>query len=200
MCYNPCKTLACWRVPDPALNCHGAGGLAGYTAGNNRVASRPEWNREREMPTRFERAVAGLSTTLSRIFPRDAGDYMSRGLDRHLRGNLEGAIADYGRALERYADHDSQAIAYLTRGNARRDQGDLQGAIDDFSQAIASHPGNAGAYLNRGLAYIEAGERDKALVDLLMVPELSPNPSWRQQALHHVKALQAEEAQAALRG
>lgn len=149
---------------------------------------------EREMSSRFERAVAGLNTTLSRIWPRDGGDYMSRGLDRHLRGDLDGAIADYGRALACYSDHDSRAIAYLTRGNARKDQGDLRGAIDDYGRAIASHPGHAGAYLSRGLAYLEAGERDKAIADLLMVPELSPNPSWRQQALHHIKALQAEEA------
>lgn len=143
------------------------------------------------MSSKFERAVAALNTTLSRVFPRDGDDYMARGLDRHLRGDLEGAIADYGHALEHYADHHSQAIAYLTRGNVRRDQGDLQGAIDDYSQAIAIHPGSASAYLSRGLAYIEAGEHDKALVDLLMVPELSPDPTWRQQALHHVKALQA---------
>jgi tetratricopeptide (TPR) repeat protein len=146
------------------------------------------------MTTKVERAFAALQTTLSRVFPRDADDYMSRGLDRHLRGDLEGAIADYGRALELYGDdEDSQAVAYLTRGNARQDQGDLEGAINDYNQAIASHPGNAGAYLSRGLAYIETGERDKALADLLMVPELSPDPSWRQQALHHVKAIQAEE-------
>jgi tetratricopeptide (TPR) repeat protein len=156
-------------------------------------ASQRQWSREGEMPSRFERAIARLSTTLSRFFPRDGDDYMSRGLDRHLRGNLAGAIADYGRALEHYADHDSQVIAYVTRGNARRDKGDLQGAIDDYSQAIATHPGSAGAYLSRGLAYMEAGEQDKALADLLMVPELSPDPSWRQQALHHVKTLQAEE-------
>jgi tetratricopeptide (TPR) repeat protein len=146
------------------------------------------------MPNRFERTVAGLSTTLSRIFPRDGDDYMSRGLDRHLRGDLAGAVADYGRALELYPDDDSQAIAYLTRGNARKDQGDLQGAIADYSQAIASHPGHADAYLSRGLAYMEAGEREKAIADLLMVPELSPNPSWRQQALAHVKTLQAQKA------
>jgi tetratricopeptide (TPR) repeat protein len=146
------------------------------------------------MTSRLERAVAALQAALGRAFPRDADDYLSRGLDRHLRGDLEGAIADYGRALARYGDdEDSQAMAYLTRGNARQDQGDLEGAIADYDQAIASHPGNAGAYLSRGLAYIEIGERDKALADLLMVPELSPDPSWRQQALHHVKALQAEE-------
>jgi tetratricopeptide (TPR) repeat protein len=145
------------------------------------------------MPIRIERLIAAANTTLSRILPRNADDFMSRGLDRHLRGDLEGAIADYGRALEEYgADEDNQAIALLSRGNARRDRGDLQGAIDDYNQAIASHPGNAGAYLSRGLAYMESGERDKAIADLLMVPELSPDPSWRQQALHHVNALQAE--------
>lgn len=145
------------------------------------------------MSTGVRRAVAALNTTLHRIFPRDAGDYMSRGLDRHLQGDLERAVADYSRALALFADDDSQALAYLTRGNARQNQGDLEGAIDDYSQVIASHPGNAGAYLSRGLAYIETGERDKAIDDLLMVPELSPDPGWRQQALDQVKALQAGE-------
>lgn len=63
------------------------------------------------------------------IRPREAGDYLSRGLDRHLRGDLAGAIADYGQAIAR---HPSYAAAYLSRGLAYRDLGDAERARADF--------------------------------------------------------------------
>jgi tetratricopeptide (TPR) repeat protein len=126
------------------------------------------------------------------VRPHEAGDYLSRGLDRHLRGDLAGAIADYDRAIDRYPDSVSQAVVYLSRGKARQDQGDLAGAIADYDRAIARHPSYAAAYLSRGLAYRQAGDLERARADYRLVPELTSDPSWRQQAEEQLRAL-AEE-------
>jgi tetratricopeptide (TPR) repeat protein len=141
---------------------------------------------------RFRRFRARLRALVRTVRPREAGDYLSRGLDRHLRGDLAGAIADYDRAIARYPDSVSQAVAYLTRGNARQDQGDLAGAIADYDRAIARHPGHAAAYLSRGLAYRQAGDPQRARADFLLVPELTSDPRWRQQAEEQLRALAGE--------
>jgi tetratricopeptide (TPR) repeat protein len=139
---------------------------------------------------RVRRFFAGLNSLTRTVMPRDAGDYLSRGLDRHLRGDLEGAIEDYDQAIAHSDDDDSRAIAYLTRGNARRDQGDLAGAIADYGQAIARQPGNAGAYLSRAQAYRSLGETEQAIADLKIVRELTVNPGWRNEAQEQLRVLQ----------
>jgi tetratricopeptide (TPR) repeat protein len=145
---------------------------------------------------RFRRFRARLRALARIVRPREADDYLSRGLDRHLRGDLTGAMADYDRAIARYSDSVSQAVAYLTRGKARQDQGDLTGAIADYDRAIARHPGYAAAYLRRGLAYREAGDLERARADFHLVPELTSDPRWRQQAQEQLRALADEGAPA----
>ncbi|MEJ2737693.1 MAG: tetratricopeptide repeat protein [Anaerolineae bacterium] len=141
---------------------------------------------------RFRRVHARLKALARTARPREAGDYLSRGLDRHLRGDLTGAIADYDQAIARYPDHVSQAVAYLTRGNARRDQGDLAGAIADYDRAIARHPSYAAAYLSRGLAHRQAGDLERARADFRLVPELTSDPRWREQAEEQLRAVTGE--------
>jgi tetratricopeptide (TPR) repeat protein len=141
------------------------------------------------MGERIRRFFAGLNSLARTAVPRDAGDYLSRGLDRHLRGDLAGAIDDYDQAVARSADDESRAVAYLTRGNARRDKGDLAGAIADYGQAIARQPGNAGAYLSRAQAYRALGETEQAIADLQIVRELTVNPGWRSEAQEQLRVL-----------
>jgi tetratricopeptide (TPR) repeat protein len=129
------------------------------------------------------------------IMPREAGDYLARGLDRHLRGDLAGAIADYDQAITRSSDSEDKAIAHLTRGNARKDQGDLVGAIDDYDQALAYHPSYAGTYLSRGQAHRELGDRDRAITDFRMVRELTTHPRWCQEAEEQLRELLGQLAE-----
>jgi tetratricopeptide (TPR) repeat protein len=128
-----------------------------------------------------------------RVWPREAEDFLARGLDRHLKGDLAGAIADYDRAIAGYPDRQSRAMAYLMRGNVRRDQGDLAGAIADYDRSIAGHPGQAGAHLNRAVAYEEVGDRERAVADYRIVGELSADPGWRRQAAEGLGRVQMEE-------
>jgi tetratricopeptide (TPR) repeat protein len=139
---------------------------------------------------RLGRWRAKVAAWARRVRPREAGDYLARGLDRHLRGDLAGAIADYDRAIAGYPDRQSRAMAYVTRGNAHRDLGDLAAAIADYGQAIACHPGQAGTHLNRAVAYEEAGEGELAMADYRIVRELTADPGWRREAAEGLRRLE----------
>ncbi|MEM9976967.1 MAG: tetratricopeptide repeat protein [Cyanobacteria bacterium P01_D01_bin.2] len=58
----------------------------------------------------------------------------------------------------------TNAGAYFNRGRTRYDTRDFAGAIDDFTQVIAMGP-SAAAYNCRGVAWLDRGNRDKALQD-----------------------------------
>ena len=86
--------------------------------------------------------------------PRAAKDFIKRAAARYLKGDLDGAIEDYNKAL---AADPRAADIYVKRGGARRAKGDLNGAIEDFNQAYDIDPLSvrndrsvAEAYSNRG--------------------------------------------------
>ena len=85
---------------------------------------------------------------------RSAKDYFKRGISRFSKGDLDGAITEYNKAIE--AD-PLFAEAHLNRGKTRRAKGDLDGAINDYEKAIELDPRLARnnrditqAYSNRG--------------------------------------------------
>ena len=65
------------------------------------------------------------------------------GFVRHMRGDLQGAIADYTTSLEFDPTH---AITYFNRGLARHALGDADGAIADYSMAVQAPAPNPQAY------------------------------------------------------
>src|ERR1043166_1930531 len=68
-----------------------------------------------------------------KLAPReDANAYNNRGNAKDAKGDLDGAIADYDRAIELDPKY---ASAYYNRGDAKDDKGDLDGAIADFKRA-----------------------------------------------------------------
>src|SRR5947209_1204907 len=78
-----------------------------------------------------------------------AEQYYRSGIAKKASGDLDGAIADYTKAIEinpRYAG------AYINRGVARKMKGDFDGAIADYDRAISLNPRLKEAYNNRGLA------------------------------------------------
>jgi tetratricopeptide (TPR) repeat protein len=64
-----------------------------------------------------------------------AGD--SRSITEKVTGDLEGAIADYTRALE---FDPNFFLALLNRGIARKDSGDLSGAVHDWERFLELAP------------------------------------------------------------
>ena len=100
---------------------------------------------------------------------RDA--YYNRGAAKIEKGDLDGAIADYNRAIEL---NPKDARAYYNRGIAKRAKRDLDGAIADFSRAIELDPKYAIAYNNRGIAKEARGDLDGAIADFNRAIELDP--------------------------
>jgi tetratricopeptide (TPR) repeat protein len=75
-----------------------------------------------------------------------AKDLNARGSASLNRGDIDGAIADYSRAIER----DPKSVtAYGNRGAARRQKGDLEGALSDLSKAIELNPKLQSSYYAR---------------------------------------------------
>ena len=97
--------------------------------------------------------------------------YNRRALTRYVRGDMDGAIADFDLALE---FDPSYADAYFNRGNARYKKGDLDGAIADLEMAIALNPRYAAAYNNRGNARQAKGETEAAIADYSQAIALEP--------------------------
>ena len=86
-----------------------------------------------------------------------AGDIHFRSADlKYKRGNYQGAIDDYTKAIE---------FAYGNRGVAKVKSGDAQGAIADFDKAIEINPQNAVNYYNRGTAKELVGDLKGACAD-----------------------------------
>ncbi len=69
--------------------------------------------------------------------PKDSYTYNNRGTIKLDRQDVEGAIADFSRALELQADY---AEAYFNRGVAKRRKGDVVGADADRAKAVALDP------------------------------------------------------------
>ena len=123
-----------------------------------------------------------------------AGAYMNRGITLDSGGDLQGALADYGRAIaireamrtrlgEQFPPDMAEGLAsaYMNRGVTLKSGGDLQGALADYGQAIdiweslrtrlgEQFPpdmteGLAGAYMNRGVTLKSGGDLQGALAD-----------------------------------
>jgi eukaryotic-like serine/threonine-protein kinase len=76
-------------------------------------------------------------------------DYNNRGIEKYNLNDIEGALADYNKAIE---IDPKNSNAYNNRGNLRTDKlNDTKGALADYNKAIEIDPQNAYPYYNRGL-------------------------------------------------
>ena len=60
-----------------------------------------------------------------------------RGLQKRAKGDLDGALADYSRAIELKPD---LAAAWTYRAAIRRENGDLPGALADRNTSLELNP------------------------------------------------------------
>lgn len=94
--------------------------------------------------------------------PRTARDHYQRGLVREAKKDLEGALADYTKAVEldpRFLD------AWSTRSSVYAERKQYHEAIDDLTKVVAIRPGDYPALFNRGLYHEYVREYDKAIAD-----------------------------------
>ncbi|MCA1818395.1 MAG: hypothetical protein LC746_18795, partial [Acidobacteria bacterium] len=98
-----------------------------------------------------------------------AQSFARRAAERRVRGDLDGALSDYDKAVA--ADPRSAEI-YVKRGGVRRAKGDLDGALSDFDAAYALDPRSvqndrfvAQAFSDRGSVRTEKLDIVGALAD-----------------------------------
>jgi tetratricopeptide (TPR) repeat protein len=132
--------------------------------------------------------------------PRAARDYFNRGDSLYRKGDFEGAIADFTKAIEISSRLDDRsrandqgremgaasnfdkvrvldplaAAAYANRGLARYRLCDYDGAIADCDRAIAINPHLFDAYNNRGMALYALKDYDHAIADFDRAIAISP--------------------------
>ena len=103
-----------------------------------------------------------------------AEDFVKSGNTRMSKGDQDGSIDDYSKAIELNPKY-SEAYGY--RGVAENAKGDWDGAIADCNRAIDLDPKYAYAYNNRGKAKMGKGDWDGAIADCTKAIEFSPkNP------------------------
>lgn len=119
-----------------------------------------------------------LVTTLAEIRAEEpAAEAYRWGVRARLKemdGDIDGAIADYDKAIAVYPQ-DPQP--YNARAVLKKAKGDLAGTIADYDQAIALNPKKDAEiiYANRGSARQESGDDDGALADYNQALALKPD-------------------------
>jgi tetratricopeptide (TPR) repeat protein len=99
------------------------------------------------------------------------GDLVNRGIEKGKNGDLDGAIADFNRAIELDPKDDAP---YYNRAQAKRLKKDTAGAIADYTRAIELRPDYARAYYNRAVAKQAKGDKAGAEADFKIAAKLDP--------------------------
>ena len=90
--------------------------------------------------------------------------YFTRGNSYRVTNQLDQAVADYAKTIELNPLHSD---AYYNRGTLLGQYwGRHKDAVRDFSRAIQLNSNDTAYYINRAIAYLSLGERDKACFDL----------------------------------
>ena len=91
-----------------------------------------------------------------------ARDYCNRGVARQKKGDLDGALADFDRAIKLNPQDET---AYNDRALAKMAKGDLDGALADYDRALQISPRDFKIRANRGVVRQRNGDLDGALAD-----------------------------------
>lgn len=111
------------------------------------------------------------AATIAIVDPRAAHAYSNRGVARHNKGDLEGAKADFDRALR---INPRLPEVWYNRGVLRQDQNDLDGALSDYNRAITLQPRHEKALFNRGELHLLQQSHEAAIADYSAVIKLNP--------------------------
>ena len=136
--------------------------------------TRMVWNEKekRYVEANDNEAAESSPSPASSTSEQSGEDLVNRGMEKAKNGDLDGAIADFDRAIELNPKDDAP---YYNRAQAKRLKNDVAGAIADYTRAIELGSTNPAAYNNRGNARAENNDRDGAIADYTRAIELNPN-------------------------
>ncbi|MGB5914007.1 MAG: tetratricopeptide repeat protein [Phormidesmis sp.] len=141
----------------------------------------------------FDEAERQWSALIEQL-PEEAAVWSNRGNVRVRQNNLEGARADYTKAI---ALAPTEPDPYLTRGALWEAMGEWDKAIDHYHQVLQIDPEDPAAYNNRGNA--EAGRGDWVLAIADYQAAITLQPSFSLAYGNYALALyQTDEQQKAL--
>ncbi len=124
----------------------------------------------------FSESVAWFTKALAEN-PENVNYYYYRGVSYQEMGAYREAVDDYTNALDRYAGcvpiRYNRAEICRKLGNAARAEEDLTYIIVHADRAKGEGHWLALAYLNRGLARIDAGDLERALTDFGKAEDLA---------------------------
>jgi serine/threonine protein kinase/Flp pilus assembly protein TadD len=123
--------------------------------GQDNVQERVRW---------FQAAVAA--------HPRHPAAHHNLGFALELKGNMDGAIAEYKEALRL---DPSYTYAYVFLGRARQAKGDLGGAIAEFREALRRDPQYGAAHFWLGVALYTEKDSDGAIAEYLEAIRFLPD-------------------------
>ena len=92
-----------------------------------------------------------------------ASAYSQRGVLEQKNGDLDGALADYNKAIGIKPDFTE---VYFVRGQVEHSKNDLDGALTDYNKVIEMNPRLVGAYFSRGILNYNLHKFSDALADL----------------------------------
>jgi tetratricopeptide (TPR) repeat protein len=146
--------------------------------------------------------LVDVAVGLAVIF--SVGIYLNRKINSALGANHEAAViptpattAGQGFASSTFAPESlerppSEPDVFLKHGDVARGHGDSWSAIAHYDLAIQFKPDYVQAYLDRGLAYGDAGLVEKATADFEKVLELTNDQALRQQAEQQLSKLEVK--------
>jgi tetratricopeptide (TPR) repeat protein len=115
---------------------------------------------------------SGQPSVASQASNESDENLINRGIEKGKNGDLNGAIADFDRAIKLNPKDDAP---YYNRAQAKWLRKDVAGAIADYTRAIELGSTNPAAYNNRGNAKAENKDREGAIADYTRAIELKPD-------------------------
>jgi tetratricopeptide (TPR) repeat protein len=97
-----------------------------------------------------------------KLDPGFAEAYGDRGIARCAKGEMEGALGDYNRAIEL---NPSLGTVYFNRAFIFKEKGDLRRAFADYDRAVVLNPHHADAWAMRGLLNLRLGTEVETQAD-----------------------------------
>jgi tetratricopeptide (TPR) repeat protein len=110
------------------------------------------------------------STT--QIQPRSAlhTDHISRAHQKEADGDLDGAIQEFGQAIEQQPDRRIEAYEFIAR--IKEKKGDWNGALAAYDAMVAVDPNKGDSYYIRATAKKQHGDFEGAMADFTRAAEL----------------------------